>query len=541
MTPLRGRRQPAAPPSRCEDVAPDPAPGAARDRVARSIGRPVAVLAVVSWCGLLAVFLSGAGDETQRTWLIDLAYMLLDGLAAATTLAAGLLPSRCERRTRIAWCLVGAAFSARLVADSIWWWLEAVQGQAPFPSLADAFYVLFVPVLLAALLTFPVRRRSRGEQQRLWLDIAIVVVGAFMVVWYLVLGPTARAADASIGTLLSITYPIGDLVLLFGLAAVLTRGVTSLARGPLYLLLLGVCAFVAADLGFAVANLQGGFATGSWPDMAFVGAGALVALAGALHLRTAAVPAGSTAPAAVPVPLSPLLAGPLPYLGVALGYGLLVWVGRHESPYGLGGLLLSAVLITVLVLARQITVTRDNERLARRFEEIAVTDALTGLANRRRLFEVAEATLGSAARRGEGVAVVVIDVDRFKEINDGLGHLAGDTVISVVAARIRGAIRAGDLAARYGGDEFVVLMPGLSGQAALGLTRRLADAVCSEPVPTAAGPVRVTLSIGIAHTPAPDADSEGSGAGIEPLLLRADEALYEVKRRGRDGVHLAPA
>ncbi len=499
----------------------------------RRLSAVLALAAVTLWCVVAAFFVGGGGSDAVRTVWIDVALVALDLLAASAAVLAA-RAEHLEHRTRLGWRLVALAFAFRATADGIWWWLEVVQGRQPFPSLADVFYVLFVPALLAALLTFPVRRRSRGEQQRLWLDIAIVLVGAFMVVWYLVLGPTARGADASVATLLSIAYPIGDLVLVFGLAALFVRGVGSLARRPLYLLMLGVCSFVAADLGFAAASLGDGFATGSWPDFAFLGASALVALAAAAQLRTGVVPARP--PRAVRDTM-PLLANPLPYLGVALGYGLLVWVGRNESPYGLGGLLLSAVLITVLVLARQITVTRDNERLARRFEEIAVTDALTGLANRRRLLEVAEQAVAAADGDGSDVALVVIDVDRFKEVNDTLGHLAGDVVIRVVAARIRAAVRPGDLPARYGGDEFVVLMPGLGGADALAVTRRLAEGVCAEPVHTPAGPVRVTLSIGVAHvagTPPADALNR-----VEQLLTRADNALYEVKRRGRDGVHLA--
>jgi diguanylate cyclase (GGDEF)-like protein len=499
----------------------------------RRLGAAFALAAVVLWCVVAGFFISGGGSEAVRTVWIDVALVVLDLLAALTAVLAG-RAEHLERRTRVGWQLVGLAFAFRAVADGIWWWLEAVQGEQPFPSLADLFYVLFVPTLLAALLTFPVRRRTRGEQQRLWLDIAIVLVGAFMVVWYLVLGPTAQMADASLATLLSITYPIGDLVLMFGLAALFVRGVGSLVRGPLYLLMLGVCSFVAADLGFAAASLGDGYATGSWPDFAFLGASALVALAAAAQLRSRS--AGARAAVVVRDGMT-LLANPLPYLGVALGYGLLVWVGRDESPYGLGGLLLSAVLITLLVLARQITETRDNERLARRFEEIAVTDALTGLANRRRLLEAAEQAVTAAD--GDEIALVVIDVDRFKEVNDTLGHLAGDVVIRAVADRIRAAVRPDDLAARYGGDEFVVLMPGLGGVDALAVTRRLAAAVCADPVHTPAGPVHVTLSIGVAHvagTPAVDAV-----ARVEQLLTRADNALYEVKRRGRDGVHLATA
>ena len=163
----------------------------------------------------------------------------------------------------------------------------------------------------------------------------------------------------------------------------------------------------------------------------------------------------------------------------------------------------------------------DLARLARR-------DPLTGLPNRRALEDALAREVPRAARAGAPLAALVLDVDRFKQVNDRHGHAAGDTVLAAVAARAAAALRAGDLLARVGGEEFVALLPGADLAAAVEAAERVRARVAAEPIPAGGSLLVVTLSAGCAAL--------APGEGGEGLLARADAKLYEAKRGGRDRV-----
>jgi diguanylate cyclase (GGDEF)-like protein/PAS domain S-box-containing protein len=164
----------------------------------------------------------------------------------------------------------------------------------------------------------------------------------------------------------------------------------------------------------------------------------------------------------------------------------------------------------------------------------ALHDPLTGLANRQLLTDRLGQSLGRSARSGHGVAVFYLDLDGFKEVNDQLGHGAGDMVLVTVGERLRATVRPGDTVARIGGDEFVVLAESMEGSSeALMIGERIRLAVC-DPVRCASGQdVTVTTSIGIAVG--------GTGATPERLLHDADAALYRAKRLGKDRCELFDA
>jgi len=174
-----------------------------------------------------------------------------------------------------------------------------------------------------------------------------------------------------------------------------------------------------------------------------------------------------------------------------------------------------------------------REVQARRLEaEVASrVDPLTELFNRRHFFSVAEGRRGPDAPGPGPVAVIILDVDHFKAVNDTHGHAVGDQVLQAVAARIRAGVRPGDVACRYGGEEFAVLLPGADLLVAATIGERLRAAIASEPVATDKGPLTVSVSAGIA------ASAQGQ-APVDLLVDRADQALYRAKHGGRNNVQL---
>lgn len=163
--------------------------------------------------------------------------------------------------------------------------------------------------------------------------------------------------------------------------------------------------------------------------------------------------------------------------------------------------------------------------------ELAVTDQLTGLHNRRYMVSQLEALVRRAGRGGEPVASLLIDIDHFKKINDGYGHDVGDEVLREFAVRLASNVRAVDLPCRYGGEEFVVVMPDTSIVDAERIAERIRLHVAGSPFRVMGGAelLSVTISIGVAAT-------NGSGDKPEALLKRADEAVYEAKASGRNRV-----
>lgn len=164
------------------------------------------------------------------------------------------------------------------------------------------------------------------------------------------------------------------------------------------------------------------------------------------------------------------------------------------------------------------------------------TDVLTGWHNRRYLAVRINEELARARRGGAGLVCLMLDVDHFKRVNDTWGHVAGDAVLREIAQRVESQVRASDVAARFGGEEFVVLLPGTDAGAAAKLAERIRAAVAATPITVPSGePVTMTVSIGIADV-SPRPDDEDLKTLGDSLIARADVALYAAKSAGRDRV-----
>jgi len=226
--------------------------------------------------------------------------------------------------------------------------------------------------------------------------------------------------------------------------------------------------------------------------------------------------------AALPPPLQELpcayLAAPVHENGTVTG-SLVVAAHRPDRGYG------PADEQAVRAFAEQISLALNDRSTVERMEE-ALHDALTGLASRKLFLEKLDVRLTRAAEDGARAALLYVDLDRFKTINDTLGHAAGDQVLMFTADRLRSHLRQGDVPARLGGDEFAVLLPDVTGpEEASALAAAIVDAL-AVPMSVAQRRLVVSASIGIAL-------SEPGGRDAALLLHRADLAMYQAKRNGR--------
>ncbi|MGB9632223.1 MAG: diguanylate cyclase [Chloroflexaceae bacterium] len=186
-------------------------------------------------------------------------------------------------------------------------------------------------------------------------------------------------------------------------------------------------------------------------------------------------------------------------------------------------------------LAATAAIAIQNARLFNQMQELATLDALTGVANRRHFFDLARREVERAERYHHPLSLLMIDVDHFKQFNDTYGHVAGDQALRAIAARLRDNLRENDSIGRFGGEEFLVLLPETGSEQALQVAERLRGAIGARPITTDQGEVGLSVSVGVASC-----GGAGQPLSVEQLLKLADDALYVAKHRGRNQIQVAP-
>ena len=475
--------------------------------------------------GLLLIYLlwqaTRFGGTTRTTLIGDAFFVPMQLLAIATTAKAS-RRCRADRRRCWSWGFVCVAMVGYLIGDLLQVYQEGIRHIADSPDWSDAvFYVFF----FAGVIGFGTGTRSRMRRWLFLLDTLIITLCAGSILWYFVAGPAATSHGHSAHVVVdAILYPIGDLILLVAVARTLQRGVPRSSEPAVRVMALGIFLFVVADAVQGFLALHSGYGGGDRADIPGMTAAACFVVAGALQPTVTENEPRSS-------PSERTGSATISYVAVALLFALVFTIQRHDPLFPdltiLGIAAVTVVLLAIAhVLSRRAYLGEEakNEGLLEELRYQAFHDNLTGLVNRALFSERLGHALDRRRALSSNHAVLMIDLDRFKSINDSLGHDAGDEVLRVVANRLRDAVRRGDTVARFGGDEFAVLVEDVSGRKAVTELVQHLLMVVHKPLVLANRELVPEASVGIALT------------GEEPLtaddLLRcADTAMYQAKQQ----------
>ena len=444
--------------------------------------------------------------------------------------------------------LLGLGVLGFAVGQAIWTYYQEILHQPPFPSWADAGYLAAYPFLFGGLLLLPRRPLPSAVRLRVLLDGVMMMTGVVAFSWYFVLGPTMlQGNETLLGQLVGAAYPFCDLVLFFCLLLLWGRAQERALRPVVVLFSLGLGCILVIDTAFAYGNLHGTYATGGVVDVGWPLGYMLIALAtrAARQALAHAVREGQTAQAlTASAPTPPLWRALLPYAFLPAVGALVVSTGhlRDATPLEKGVWIGAGVLGAVVVL-RQVVALLETRQLYRQVEErnqalaaanarletLASTDPLTGLLNHRAFHARLDEEIARAARGGQPLALLLVDLDDFRAINNTHGHQAGDRALAAIAAALRGSLRAGDSAGRLGGDEFAALLPAADLPEALAVAERARAAIAGSALPAGDATIHATTSLGVAVLPR-------HARTRDALIAAADQAAYAAKDAGKDCV-----
>jgi diguanylate cyclase (GGDEF)-like protein len=504
-----------------------------REGTRPTAGWPAIAAVIATVAVYLVIVALGSGTTWPMVVFGDLALVAAPLFAAISCVIAY---RRVTGSARYGWALIGAGMAAWLLGELIWCFFELIRHWAiPYPSLADVFYLLTLPLMIAGMLALFTVRPSAV---RALLDAFIVSASLLFVTWAFIVGPSIDQGQGNRwATVVGLAYPLGD-VALVTMALILLGHLAPDQWEPVGMLVVGVLLLALSDSLFVYLAERGAYVAGTFADVGWF-SGFLVMGLAALSARTehGRPDTYHNSTLWVMLPYVPLAVAITTGIVLTLRYG---WIGTF--------LYLLGMLIVILVAARQLVDARENRTLTRQLgvavhglrvrerqlHHLAFHDQLTGLANRGLFLDRAEHAVARQNSGDEIMAVFFIDLDGFKQVNDELGHRAGDRLLRAVADRLLGCVGPYDTLARLGGDEFAVLYERLrTAEEAETAADRITCALMP-PYDVDGYRIRISGSVGVAL--------RGAGrAPAEDMLHRADSAMYAAKLGGKGRYVIASA
>jgi len=527
--------------------------------------------------GLFAAILLGVDltvnflltDPLHRLIYSDISSPIIDLVASAALFFAAKQSASYSRRLGIAWGMIALSSFAFALGDVSWGVLELGLEEPPFPSIADVFYIIYYPFLLAGVFLLPEKRTTQGGQLKKVLDMGIVMVAAILMFWNFLIGPVvATNADYPVvEQVILLAYPVGDLVLLWALLRIVYKRSDQQEEeeAPAFLLAVSIALTIVGDVIYTHQSLLDTYTSGGLLDMTWRVAMLLTGLAGISQV-TAIQSLKSTGkfPRRLEYPIARIKAVTpyLSYLWLVFAYILLIQ--SHITPLPMNFITLSVAVggIICLVLLRQIITLLENDKLNLQLQQTmgrlqdqtaqleqtnqelqneiverkaveqqlthdSLHDAMTGLPNRALFLDRLGQAIEYRRRRPEYTfATLFVDIDQFKVINDSLGHLTGDQLLISAGRRMKECLRSSDTVARLGGDEFAILLEITREKDSAALIADKLQQALNQPFRLDGHELYITASIGIVM-------SESGFMHPEEVLRDADIAMYQAKGRGK--------
>ena len=459
-----------------------------------------ALAAIIAFACAHHVFGLGGDGLTQpiRDWASSAVYVIVAAVVALRVLRVG------DRRGP--WILLGAGIALYAAGNLLWaFWLQ-FQEVPPIPSVCDVLWLSLYPASYAGVVWLA--RRDRRLPAGVWLDGIIAGLGIAAFGAALVFEPVyASAVGSTTAVTTNLAYPVGDLLL-----AALVVGVLALRGWRLdlgwALLGLGFLVLCVGDCTYLLQIVGGSSDSSLLANLFYMSGVALLAVAAWAPMSPD--PAERLDGWSVVV---------LPAAFVFTALGLLIY--NNFDSIGLLALVLATATVVAAVIRTGLAFRDVRDfAVARR---MALTDDLTSLPNRRLFVLRLDEEIEASSRSDAQFALLVVDLDNFKDLNDTLGHPTGDVLLRDVGLRMTATLRSGDTLARIGGDEFGIVLAAPAGEeAAKAAVRRLRKAL-DTPFMVRGLRVRVAASVGIAV--------HEHGRTAEELLQRADVAMYDAKAR----------